>query len=176
MTVLKSKSFMAKNIEYEPQQLKVKIMSNVPTKSWQFFRDCVVHLGRSTITKLYDRKKKQLYRWSADPDTTDDTQRNPIDRLGRIFELLCELEHRDVALAGLRLLAEQVQCEVIDRSPTIPDKDTLEAECLDDYPAVVDFHNAMSDGDHSIEVQKYLDKAIHELKETFEKYLVSRKQ
>jgi len=62
-----------------------------------------------------------------------------------------------------------VEGEVPPKEET-PDQPTLEGECLDDYPAVIAFHQALRDGKSIEEAERLLDVAIGELKQTLTRW------
>jgi len=141
-----------------------------PLKSWQFFHAARKILGDAFLIKLYSRGKRQIYRWAADPDFTTDHERNPIDRLRVLLSRLCEVGREDVALSGVSMLAEVVGCELKKIEGAEPDGESLEAECLDDYPALTSFHNAIREGDPPEVVRHLWQEAKKELDETWERY------
>ena len=51
-----------------------------------------------------------------------------------------------------------------------PDRSTLDAECLDDHPALVDFHEGIRRGLSLESVGALRDADIREIEETFVKY------
>ena len=141
-----------------------------PLKSWQFYHSCRKILGRTFLQKLFQRSQTQIYRWSRDPDFCEDVERNPLDRMQILLERLCEIGREDIAQSAVAMLAHIVGCELRCTDPVHPDKENLEAECLDDYPPVNEFHQAASHGE-SPEVVRYLyQKAKRELDETYEMY------
>ena len=146
-------------------------VTELPLKSWQFFHACRVILGPEVVGRICGRCKRQAYRWAADPRYCDNVERNPIDWLGDLFEMLIEIGRRDIVLAGLRTLAEKANTEVKDLEPCCPDKETIAEECLDDYPAVSAFHTAIREGQDTKEVQRRKEAAIREIEETFRKFL-----
>lgn len=55
-----------------------------------------------------------------------------------------------------------------------PDSPTVEAECLDDYPALVEFHDSIRRGLSLEAVGTIRDRAIREIEETFVKHRESQ--
>jgi uncharacterized membrane protein YkvA (DUF1232 family) len=109
-------------------------------KSWQFFLSCRRILGEPFMTTLFSRGSRQIYRWSADPDVTNDSERNPLDRMTTILQRLHERGRTDVAIAALTIMVNAIGYEISPIDSAIPDKATLEEEMLDDYPALTMFH------------------------------------
>lgn len=142
-----------------------------PLKTWQFFRACRKTLGNSFMQKLYNRGLRQLHRWSADPDFCEDHERNPLDRLKILLARLNEIGREDVALSAVEMLAQAIGCEICrNGEAVVPDQETIEAECLDDYPALVEFHQAVKDGADEVMVRHYWQAAKRELDETYHRY------
>ena len=151
--------------------MKSKTSPLPPLKTWQFFHACRKTLGDTFLQKLYNRGLRQIYRWSADPDFTGNHERNPLDRFKILLERLCEIGREDIAVSAVEMLAQSVGCEVHKNGDVVPDQGSIEAECLDDYPAVVDFHKAVQGGDIEEEVRHFWQKAKRELDETFYRYV-----
>ena len=145
-----------------------------PLTTWQFFHACRKILGDTCLQKIYKRSNKQIYRWSANPDFCEDVEKNPLDRLIVLVRKLAEVGREDIAFAGVRILADVLDCEVVPREHPTPDKATIADECLDDYPAIVAFHKAIEEGDPPELVRHRLRDAVRELEETMEKYLQER--
>ena len=143
-------------------------MTDMPTpilKSHQFFHAANHILGQTFMAGIYKRSRRQLYRWAADPDFCEDHQRNPIDRLAKILERLCEIGKTDIAKAGVGILAGAVKCRLAEDGDATPDKKTLAEECLDDLPAVAWYHEALMNGTSDLVIKARLDAAIRELEQ-----------
>ena len=143
-----------------------------PLKTWQFFHACRKTLGDTFLQKLYNRGIRQIYRWSADPDFTGNNERNPLDRFKILLERLAEIGREDIALSAIEMFADAIGYEVQKNGKTVvPDQETIEAECLDDYPALVDFHKAVQDGKGEPEVRHLWGVAKRELDETYFRFI-----
>lgn len=141
-----------------------------PLKSWQFYEACRHNLGIETLTSLFSRSKTQIYRWGRDPRACVDVEHNPIDRMQFLLERLCEVGREEIARAAVAMMAQTVGCRLQPDELAVPDQDTLEGECLDDYPALVDFHRAVREGKHRDEVRFRYQEALRELNETWTLY------
>jgi len=141
-------------------------------KSWQFFLSCRKVLGDSFLVSLYNRGMRQIYRWSADPDFTSKVgyERNPLDRIKTLLVRLTEIGRTDVAVSGLSILAHAIDYEVTPINSPLPDQQTVEAEMLDDYPALLKFHEAIRQGAPIEEIRLYLWAAKIDLDGTMKKY------
>jgi hypothetical protein len=141
-------------------------------KSWQFFLSCRRILGETFLNTLYNRSQRQIYRWCADPDlTSGGAERNPLDRMKTLFERLHERGSTDVALSALSYLSAAVGCEVHPIHPILPDKSTVEAEMLDDYPTICRFHEAIRSSEPDEAIRHWCMEAKRELDETLCKSL-----
>ena len=142
-----------------------------PLTTWQFFHAAKKILGDSFLQKVYKKSLRQIYRWSANPDFCEDTEKNPLDRIKIILGRLVEIGREDVAYSAVQMLAEVLDCELVSKNHPTPDKSTIEDECLDDYPTITAFHNAIREGKDKLVVQELLRRAKGELEETYEKFL-----
>jgi hypothetical protein len=124
-------------------------------------------LGDTLLQNIFNRGLRSIYRWSADRDFTADNTRNPVDRLRVLFSRLTELGRRDMACAALRILAEACGCEIQERGEAEPDKCDIRDECLDDYPAVAEFHESIRDEAEMGHIYYLKEEAKKELDETF---------
>lgn len=143
--------------------------SHPPLKTWQFFSACRRILGDSWMQQLFKRGLRQLQRFSADPDFAD-TDRNPIDHYEAMLRRLMELGRADVAMAAVSRQAHIVGCELLCLEDVYADKASLEDELLDDYPVLVDFHQAVRSRMDPDLVRSLWSKAKRELDETFKTF------
>lgn len=141
-------------------------------KSWQFFLSCQNILGQTFLTTLFNRGSRQIYRWCADPDfaAPDGIERNPLDKLRTLFERLHERGRTDVAQAALSMLSNVIGYQTIPVIPCMPDKPTIEAEMLDDYPAILKFHESIMNHESDDAVRYWCDAAKRELDQTLCKH------
>lgn len=145
-----------------------------PLKTHQFYSACRKILGKETLQKIYKKSPTQIYRWGMDPDFCEDWERNPLDRINVMLERLCELGRDDIAQAAVAILAKTVDCELSCITPSHPDKDSIEAECLDDYPMVARFHQVIIENEIPEVVDNLWQAAKRELDETREMYMRNR--
>jgi len=135
-------------------------------KTWQFFHACKSILGQTLLTDLFKKSPRQICRWSCDPDYTESSQKNPIDKYEVLLKKLMEIGKTDIARSSVHRQASIVGC-ILTQIVTIPDKDTLEAELLDDLPAFTDYQVAVRKDLDEITVRDLLSEAKRELDETF---------
>lgn len=138
-----------------------------PLKTWQFYKAYRKILGDTTLQKIFNRGVRQLQRWSADPDYVADSEKNPLDAHRIVLERLTEIGRDDIARGTVSFLADVIGCEVVCRESCSPDKNTVEAECLDDYPPLTAFHEAISRGASADELRHYWQEAKLEIDETY---------
>jgi hypothetical protein len=142
-----------------------------PLKTYQFFSSCRLILGMSYLQKVFKRAQAEIYRWGANPDTNADTARNPLDRYEHLLGKLMELGHEDTARAAVSRQAQVVGCELSCLDTIIADAPSVEAECLDDYPALTVFHTAIRNGDSPEVVRHLWQQAKRELDETYQAFV-----
>lgn len=151
----------------------------IPLKTWQFWSATRKTLGESYLTKLYKHSTRQLYRWCADPMTSSDTSKNPLDRIEHILGSLVEIGREDIARAAVARMARIISCDLTHCGEVQPDKDHWMEELLDDLPMLADFHGACRgyvSGEAPPEtVQHMSDELIREIKETRVKVLNSKR-
>ena len=157
-------------------------MNRKPTgpalETWQFYSAALYHLGMGALNKLYtglkskscpqcghliaETRERQIHRWASDPATTASHQHNPVDRYESLLKKLMERGAMDVAQA---VVARQVRIVRPHDMPE-PSSDTIAEECLDDYDAVLAYHNALRDPDATREsIDHAMEQAIEELRE-----------
>lgn len=141
-----------------------------PINTWQFFHSCRKLFGDAFLQRLFQRSLRQLQRWASDPAFADSHEPNPIDRYEVLLSRLMEIGRDDIARASVARLAEIVDCDLVVPCPNEPDKETIAEECLDDYPALTKFHQAVRDGSQRDEARHLRDMAVREVRETFERF------
>jgi len=146
-------------------------------------RDFLTHsrdlLGDTWVVKLFSVGIRSLNRWTAKRPYVDEEgiRENPIEKYERLLEQLAKVPGGlDIARASVDRLAAIVGCELAATGPSLaPDKDTIEAECLDDYPALTEFHQAMQDGAPEEVVRDKKRLAVIEINQT-EAFYLTRKE
>lgn len=141
-----------------------------PLESWQFYSSCRRILKDSFLQTLFKRSLREIQRWSADPRYASDTDRNPLDRYEFLLDRLMELGRADIARASVARQAHIVGCELRCLDPVEPNANSIEAECLDDYPALTQFHEAVRQSRTPDLVRHLWQEAKRELDETFTLY------
>jgi hypothetical protein len=143
-----------------------------PLKTWQIYSAAIHHLGKGFLCRMYKVTGRQVERWAANPATTESQARNPIDRYESLLDRLIEIGAGDVARIAVARQAHLVGCELKAKNGDCePDGDTIEDECLDDYPPLTRFHSAIRKKASAEEVLHFCQEAKSEIDETMELFL-----
>ncbi|WP_152427656.1 hypothetical protein [Desulfotignum phosphitoxidans] len=86
--------------------------------------------------------------------------------LGITLEKLMEKGKDDFARSAVDYLAAIVGCTLVCDGEIRPDKDTLADECLDDLPALADFHTALREKQPLPVVRELCRKAKQDIDES----------
>ncbi|WP_024333094.1 hypothetical protein [Desulfotignum balticum] len=144
--------------------------TRTPVAPWEWYSGAIYHLGKSLILKIWNCSGRTLERWSADPATTESITKNPLGMLGITLEKLMERGRTDFARAAVDYLAGIVGCTLVCDGEIHPDKETLADECLDDLPALAEFHTALREGQPLPVVRELCRKAKHDIDESLAIY------
>ena len=140
------------------------------------FRDLV---GDTYLIKLFrlsprfDSGRRSLNRWTARlPYVDEDSIReNWIEKHEKVLKrIIIEPGGLEIARSLVSRHADIVDCELVSKTTPNPDKTTIDEECLDDYPGMVNFHQAIREQKPLIQVKDLLSKAKRELDETLTIY------
>lgn len=140
------------------------------------FRNLV---GDTYLVKLFNLSvhagsgRRSLNRWTAKlPYVDEDSIReNWIEKHERLLQrLIIEPGGLEIARSLVARHADIVDCDLASRTTPNPDKTTIEEECLDDYPGMVEFHEAIRGNESIAAVKHLLSKAKRELDETLTLY------
>ncbi len=140
-------------------------MKQLETETWEVMQTCKRLLGVTNLQKIFSRGRTQINRYCMDPRYAD-AQRNPLDRLIAMFELALEAGGRETVRAALNMLAKPLGCRVQEVEEPVPDKATVEEECLDDYPELVELNRLITERRHPDEVRRQAEITIREIGET----------
>ncbi len=143
--------------------------SDFAIETHQFFNRYRKLFGNVHMRKLFGVSDPTLYKWAADPDFNAETRPNPLDKLEAMLTNLVEAKERDLALNLIDRLARIADAKITTVSVT-PDKDTIEAECLDDLPVVAAFHQALIEKRPVQEIRDHHRRALQELDENLALY------
>lgn len=143
----------------------------IPVHTWQFYRAVKKIFGKTFLPKLFKISPRQVDRWSCDPDFSESSQRNPMDRYETILTELMEIGKEKIARGAVDRQARIVECHLVCSGDVVPDKDNLSDELLDDLPAVTKLHAAIISREPEQVVRGLLNKAKRELDEDYQAYL-----
>lgn len=129
-------------------------------------------LGDSYFTRLFGVTLRTLQRWCAmKPYVDEDSVRdNYVEKHERILESLLASGNNEVARSIVARHAHIVGCELQSLNKVEPDLSSIEEECLDDYPALTKFHDAIRRGRPCEEIVHFWQEAKKELDETLKLY------
>ena len=119
--------------------------------------------------KIFSRGQSQINRYCMSP-LAGDAQRNPLDRLKLMFEQLVEAGEGELVRSSLNILAESIDCRVKPLGNPKPDKDTVEEECLDDFPELTELDHLIARREHPRIVQRQAERVKQEVDETMVSY------
>ena len=142
---------------------------NNAVDSWEIMLLSRDKIGATELQKIFSRGQTQINRYCMSP-LCGDAQRNPLDRLRLMFEKLVEAGEEELVRSSLNILAESIDCRVKARSAPIPDKDTVEEECLDDFPELTELDRLIGRREHPRIVQRQAERVKQEVDETMVSY------
>ncbi|NOX32534.1 MAG: hypothetical protein GXP56_02185 [Deltaproteobacteria bacterium] len=116
-------------------------LKTIPVKTWQFFNACKQNLGITSLTSLFKVGPRQIDRWACDPDFTESSQRNPLDRYETLLKKLMDRGVDDIARAEVDRQVKIVGCTMRVNHP-VPDKGSITEELLDNLPAMAAYQEA----------------------------------
>lgn len=139
-------------------------------ESWEIMLLSREKMGVKELQKIFSLGHGQINRYCRNPNSAD-VQRNPIDRLRLMFELLVEHGEEELVRTALNIMAETIDCRVQPIARPKPDKDTIEEECLDDFPELTELDRLIGRREHPRTVSRQADKVKREVDETIVRYM-----
>ncbi|WP_066857363.1 hypothetical protein [Halodesulfovibrio spirochaetisodalis] len=137
---------------------------------WELMIDAKSVLGMGLLKKIFQVGEKQLYRQMRNPDLEGDNARPVIDRVRVLLQNLHEVGGTDTAQAILQFMALPAGFTCVPVEQAKPTCDDVRAECLEDYPTLVQLHEAIRDGQDMRAVRALLDKHVDEVRQTVTLY------
>ena len=130
-------------------------------------------LGEGYLLTKFHVDRRTLQRWVSDERYVGEegTRKNPVEKFEEILRDLSERGHEMESIAIVGRLAAIVGCDLELPWSKEPDKQTVADECLDDYPALTRFHQAVRGTEGTDVVRHLRDMAVQEIRETFERYI-----
>ena len=138
--------------------------------SWEIMFAIRETLGAVELQKIFSRGQTQLNRYCMAPHFAD-AQRNPLDRLQVLTEQLEAAGEHELALAAINFILEPLTARATAQNLPTPDKDTLEEECLDDFPELTTLDALIAKQSHPRDVIQQAERVKNEVDETIVKYL-----
>ncbi|WP_051295088.1 hypothetical protein [Maridesulfovibrio bastinii] len=138
-------------------------------ETWELMQCAKEKLGAKELQKIFQRGQTQINRYCSSP-ISEDHQRNPLDRIHILFSNLCEAGGEEIVRASINHFADIIGCRVAEQGEIVPDKDTVEEECLDDYPEKVAMDNMIAASEHPEKVRRQGEKTCREIMETVISY------
>lgn len=129
-------------------------------------------LGEGYLLTKFHVDRRTLQRWVSDERYVGEegTRKNPVEKFEELLRDLSERGHEMESMAIVGRMAAIVGCDLVAACHGDPDKQTVADECLDDYPALTRFHQAVRGSEGSDAVRHLRDMAVQEIRETFERY------
>ena len=138
-------------------------------ESWEIMLLCRERIGATELQKIFSRGQTQINRYCLSP-LSGDAQRNPLDRLRLMFEKLVDAGEAELVRSSLNILAECIDSRVQPVAKLKPDKNTVEEECLDDYPELTELDRLIGRREHPRIVLRQAERVKQEVDETMVSY------
>ncbi|WP_320170255.1 hypothetical protein [Maridesulfovibrio sp.] len=138
-------------------------------ETWEMMQCCRDILGATQMQKIFSRGQSQINRYCSSP-IHEDHQRNPLDRLHLLFSMLDEEGERELVIAALNHLGSAIGHRVQSTRKYEPDKNTVEEECLDDYPEKVELDRLIAISAAPELVRRQGEHTCREIMETVTSY------
>lgn len=135
------------------------------SQSWEMMLYCKEVLGTTALQKIFSRGHTQINRYCMNPKF-EDSQKNPLDRVRTLLEMMAEQGERELVRTALNHLATPHGCRVQEMTDVTPDKQTIEEECLDDFPELVELDRLINLRKHPDVVRRQAEQVIREIEET----------
>ncbi|WP_319780137.1 hypothetical protein [Maridesulfovibrio sp.] len=143
--------------------------TNNASQTWEMMQCSREILGATCLQKIFSRGQTQINRYCSSPQH-EDHQRNPLDRLQLLFTKLEEEGEKELVIAALNHLCDSIGYRVQEQGKVIPDKLTVEEECLDDYPEKVELDRLIASNAAPELVRRQGEHTCREIMETVVSY------
>ncbi|WP_147822358.1 hypothetical protein [Salidesulfovibrio onnuriiensis] len=139
------------------------------SESWEMMLYCKEVLGATQLQKIFSRGHTQINRYCMNPKF-EDSQRNPLDRLREMLGLMADKGENELVRTALNHLAAPHGCRLREKAQAVPDKATIEEECLDDFPELVELDRLINLRKHPDVVRRQAEQVFREIEETLVLY------
>lgn len=151
-------------------RLRCEAREGTPVEAWEIMRRIKASLGYGEMQRLLGVGRGQVDRYCRNPEVTEDSERCPLRRLHALFAEAVNAGAAEEVRAGVNMLAEVLGCRLVPMDAPEPDRETVQAECLDDYPALVALHHAVQAREPLAVVRQRADDVRQEVAQTVEMY------
>lgn len=151
-------------------RLRCEAREGTPVEAWEIMRRIKAALGYGEMQRLLGVGRGQVDRYCRNPEVTEDSERCPLRRLHALFAEAANAGAADEVRAGVNMLAEVLGCRLEPMAAPEPDRDDVQAECLDDYPSLVGLHAAIGQGLPVSVVRTAAEDHVREIGQTVERY------
>lgn len=151
-------------------RLRSEPREGTPVEAWEVMRRIKTALGYGDMQRLLGVGRGQVDRYCRNPEVTEDSERCPLRRLRALFAEAANAGAAEEVRAGVNMLAEVLGCRLTPIDAPEPDRDDVQAECLDDYPALVALHHAVQQREPLAVVRARADEVRGEVAQTVEMY------
>ena len=140
-----------------------------PMNQRQFLANIELLFGKGYVMRHFNISQRSVNRHTSEKrDVSEEGARdNILERFEKVLEdlMISGGEAKEWAKLSVDRFARIVGCELVCIDVT-PDQEDLDAECLDDYPALTAFHSAVRAGKPEVVTRKLKMDLIAELNET----------
>ena len=141
---------------------------NIP--AWELMAAARAVLGIHGLERVCQIGHKQLYKQMRNPDLGGEHARPVIDRVRQLVRDLEELGGGDTAHAILQFMAHPAGYTCVPMNQAEPTCDDLRSECLEDYPTLVQLHEAIKRSEEPRAVHVLLNQHLDEVRQTVTLY------
>jgi hypothetical protein len=129
-------------------------------------------LGINYVATLFGVSLRTVTRWIAQRPyvSADSIRESPLEHFETLLIRLVGDGYPAIARAIVSRHADLTGCHLVRNEHPTPDKTQIEAEMLDDYPALVRFHDAIQQGMSLDTVRQLAGSVTEEIEETVELY------
>lgn len=139
-------------------------------KSWEMMREAKDAVGIQALQRIFMVGDKCLYKQMRNPDYQGNSLRPVIKRVRMLLYDLNNVGAESLAQKILNYMAAAVDMHAVHNAQAQPDKATCLDECLDDYPQLVAFHDAIRSHRDILEIEVLAETVKRELDQTVVAY------
>lgn len=137
---------------------------------WEMMLEAKDALGMAALGRIFWIGAKGLYKQMRNPEYAGDSRRPVIQRVRTLVHDLHQAGAGDLSRAILNYMAEGMGMHCVSNAQGTPDKDTMDGECIDDYPPLTRLHEAIQRKADIREVEALAEEVKREVDETVVMY------